>query len=68
MAEILKDASAVEAQNKKEGLQTVKPKEPTKVKWTGKAQHHKEGDISVVHRVQAEKLVKAGKATIVKGE
>lgn len=66
MADILKDDAAVEAANKTSGIQAVKPKEPVEVKWTEKSKYHKAGETSIVHRVQAEKLIKDGKATIVK--
>lgn len=54
--------------NKAAGNVLVKPNEPVTVKWAKGSKYHTEGTTSVVHRLQAEKLVKAGKATIVKGE
>lgn len=58
----------VAALNKANSNVLVKPNEPVTVKWAKGSKYHIEGTTSVVHRLQAEKLVKAGKATIVKGE
>jgi hypothetical protein len=43
----------------------VKGREPVKVRWNLKSRFHKAGDTSVVHRMQAEKLVKRKVAVIV---
>lgn len=61
-------AKEVESANKADGNIMVKPNEPVTVKWAKGSKYHTEGTTSVVHRLQAEKLVKAGKAAIVKGE
>lgn len=58
----------VAALNKANDNVLVKPNEPVTVKWAKGSKYHTEGTTSVVHRLQADKLVKAGKAAIVKGE
>lgn len=40
----------------------VKPKDDVTIEWTDKDKFHKAGTTSTVHRVQAEKLIAAGKA------
>lgn len=40
--------------------------EPVKIEYTEKAKFHKKGDKSVVHKMQAEKLVKRGVAVLIK--
>lgn len=64
---VMKSATKeVEEANKAAGYKLVKPQEPVTVKWAKGSRFHPEGSTSVVHRLQAEKLVKANKATIVK--
>lgn len=46
--------------------QKVKGREDTVIEYTAKAKFHKAGAKSTVHRIQAEKLVKAGIAKISK--
>lgn len=43
----------------------VKPNETVEVRWLAACKFHKEGNITKVHPVQAEKLVKAKKAEYV---
>lgn len=69
MAEATKVVSTqaeVDALNKAQGNVLVKPREDVLVEWTAKANHHKKGAQSTVHRIQAERFVKQGIATIVK--
>lgn len=40
----------------------VKPKDDVQIEWTDKDKFHKAGTTSVVHRIQAEKLIASGKA------
>ena len=42
----------------------VKGNDPVTIEWLGKSKFHKAGSKSVVHRIQAEKFVKSGKAKI----
>lgn len=43
----------------------VKVHDPVEIAWTDKARFFKAGQTATVHRLQAEKFVDSGKATIV---
>lgn len=44
----------------------VKGREDVKIEYTEKSKFHKKGETSVVHKMQADKLVEKGVAKIVK--
>jgi hypothetical protein len=43
-------------------------KDPVTIEWLEGVKFHKKGEKSVVHKIQAGKFVKSGKAKIVKSE
>jgi hypothetical protein len=55
------------ANAKSKAEKKVKPVDGVEIEWTGKSQFHKEGETSIVHTVQADKLVEKGLAKLVKG-
>jgi hypothetical protein len=45
----------------------VLPVDNVEVEWTGESKSHKAGERSMLHKVQAEKLVEKGRCIIVEG-
>ena len=44
----------------------VKGNDPVTIEWTAKCKFHKAGTKSTIHKEQADKFVKSGKAKLVK--